>query len=198
MIKSYSIQLLKRFLKINFATCRPLYSYKMNHFSEKLNIKQKIELVDIDMINEEKEDWGELLSLSLVKENYMKFQEQLNCIIKQGVTLELSDLNKIISLVYTKNVKTVDLIRNYIYDKSIPIDSITYYYFISSYLQFKNFKLAFEIFFEAYKLNVPQNISVIISLNKEINLIENEEEKIKFQAIVDEHVKKFYPDDVIE
>ncbi len=194
IIKSY----FKRILKINFTTCRPFYFYKMNRFSEKINIKQKIELVDSDTIKEEREDWAEVLSLSLIKENYMKFQDQLNCIIKKGVTLQTSELNKILSLVYTKNIKTVDSVRNYIYEKSIPIDSITYFYFISSYLQFKNFKLAFEIFFEAYKLNIPQNISVIISLNKEINMIENDDEKIKFQAIVDEHIKKFYSDDVIE
>jgi hypothetical protein len=166
--------------------------------SEHLKLKDKIKVVDSDEISDDKEDWGEILSLNLEKENYMKFSENFKYISKKGIVLNLSEINKILSCVYNKNIKVLDTIYNYVCDKNIILDSISYYYLILSYLQFKNFQSAFEFFFQASMLGVPQNLSVIIAMYREINNLESDEEKVKFTAILEEHVKKYYSNEVIE
>ncbi len=175
--------------------------YKFKHFSssfEHLKLKDKIQVVDVDEISDEKEDWGDILSLNLEKENYLKFHENFKYITKKGIILNLLEINKILSCVYNKNIKVLDTVYNYVCDKNIILDSVSYYYLILSYLQFKNFQSAFEFFFQASMLGVPQNLSVIISMYKEINVLESDEEKVKFSAIIDEHVKKYYNSEVIE
>jgi hypothetical protein len=166
--------------------------------SEHLKLKDKIKVVDSDEISDDKEDWGEILSLNLEKENYMKFSENFKYISKKGIVLNLSEINKILSCVYNKNIKVLDTIYNYVCDKNIILDSISYYYLILSYLQFKNFQSAFEFFFQASMLGVPQNLSVIIAMYREINNLESDEEKVKFTAILEEHVKKYYSNEAIE
>jgi len=154
--------------------------------------------VNADEVSDDKEDWGEIIALNLEKENYSKFYENLKYISNKGVVLSLSEINKLLSFVYNKNIKVTDTIYNYVCDKNILLDSVSYYYMIMSYLQFKSFNLAFEFFFQASMLGVPQNLSVIIAMYKEINNLENDEDRVKFTAILEESVKKYYPNEIGE
>jgi hypothetical protein len=161
-------------------------------------LKEKIKVVNADEVSDDKEDWGEIIALNLEKENYSKFYENLKYISNKGVVLSLSEINKLLSFVYNKNIKVTDTIYNYVCDKNILLDSVSYYYMIMSYLQFKSFNLAFEFFFQASMLGVPQNLSVIIAMYKEINNLENDEDRVKFTAILEESVKKYYPNEIGE
>lgn len=161
-------------------------------------MKEKIKVVNADEVSDDKEDWGEIIALNLEKENYSKFYENLKYISNKGVVLSLSEINKLLSFVYNKNIKVTDTIYNYVCDKNILLDSVSYYYMIMSYLQFKSFNLAFEFFFQASMLGVPQNLSVIIAMYKEINNLENDEDRVKFTAILEESVKKYYPNEIGE
>lgn len=197
-IKSSSITLTNNSI-VNTYTYLNKNNFK--HFSsshEHLKLKDKIQVVDIAEISDEKEDWGDILSLNLEKENYMKFYENFKYVTNKGIVLNMSEINKILSCAYNKNIKVLDTVYNYVCEKNIILDSVSYYYLIMSYLQFKNFQSAFEFFFQASMLGVPQNLSVIISMYKEISILESDEEKVKFTAIMDEHVKKYYNGEVIE
>jgi hypothetical protein len=181
---------------------RNCYSYPVigKFFSEKMkiNIKGKISLVESDSVVNENEEWAELLCSNISKEHLNKFFDGVTTISKKNIILTTSDINKILSACYIKNIKAVDTIYNYICDKNIPLDSIAYYYLISANLQFKNFSAAFELFNQASILGVTHNLSVLISLCKEANNHSNEEEKIRFVGIIVEHAKKNYGEDVIE
>lgn len=167
-------------------------------FSEKLKIKEYITLVDSDQINDEKEDWGDVLALTLDKENTARFYQQFKYIVEKGIILSVSDINKILSYVYNKNAKIADKIYNYIIENNIQLDSISYNYLILSALQFKNIHSGFYLFIEASLFNIPQNLSVIIALYKELYTYGTDEEIKKYQGMLDTHVKKFYSNDVIE
>jgi hypothetical protein len=181
---------------------RNCYSYNIfgKFFSEKMkiHIKEKISLVESDSVGNENEDWGELLSSNISKEHLNKFFDGITTISKKNIILSSSDINKILSSCYTKNIKVVDSIYNYICDKNIPLDSIAYYYLISANLQFKNFPTAFELFNQASILGITHNLSVLISICKEANNHSNEEERNRFLTIIVEHARKNYEEDVRE
>ena len=167
-------------------------------FSEKLKLKERIRVVSVDEINDEKEDWGEIMAVNLEKEKMSNFYDNLKYLKDKNIILSLNEINRLLSLVYNRNIKAVDSIYNYVQEKNIHLDSISYHYIVSSHLQFKNFHSAFDFFFQASLFNIPQNLSVIVALYKDLCFLPNEDEKLKYQSIIENHVKKFYSEDALE
>jgi hypothetical protein len=186
---SFMIRYFSNSSMINF------YTLKLKKFT---SLKERVKLVESNEINDEKEDWGEILALNLEKENTTKFYEHIKYISKKNINLTCSDINKLLSFAYNKNSKVVDKIYNHVIDNSIQLDSISYNYMILSALQFKNFHSAFYFFIEASIFNIPQNLTVIIALYKDLYTFGNEEDREKYSTIIDTHVKKFYSNDVVE
>jgi hypothetical protein len=175
-----------------------LKSANSKSFSEKLKLKERIKVVNTDEISDEKEDWGEVMAVNLEKEKMTNFYDNIKYIRDKNIKLSLEEINRLLSLVYNKNIKAVDSIYSYIQEKNIQLDSISYHYLVTSNLQFKNFHSAFEYFFQACLFNIPQNLSVIVALYKDLGLLANEEEKLKFHNIIENHVKKYYSEDALE
>jgi hypothetical protein len=175
------------------------YNYKFENFStHKIKLSDRIKVVDQDKIKDDKEDWGEILSIALEKEFNNKFIEQLEYITKKGILLSLSEINRVLSITYNKNWKFVDKIYNYILDNNIELDSISYNFLILSSLQFEGFLSAFNFFEEASSFNIPQNLTVIIALYKETFLLETKQEIENYQFKLEFHARKYFSKDAMK
>lgn len=197
-IKSFVFRL-KFSYKYNYQNKNLFYKSEAKNFSsEKLKLKERVQILESKDIIDEKEDWGEILALSLEKENTSRFNEHIKYIKSKNLVLSCSELNRVLSVVYNKNETVVDTIYNYIIEHNIKQDSISYNYFILSSLQFKSYHFAIDHVVEATIFNIPQNLSVIITLYKELYKLVNVEDRQKYLNVIDSHVKKFYSHDVIE
>jgi len=164
----------------------------MKAFSEKIKLKDRIKLVDYDDMEIEKEQWGELLATSVEKENISRFYDQLEYMKQKKILLTIAEINKILQIIYIKYPQAVDLLHDWIDDNNLQMDSITYHFLIMSAIKFKGYRNAFNLFFRAHLFNIPQNLSVIITLSKNLNVIKNATEKMKYKNFIQIHVKKFH------
>ena len=60
------------------------------------------------------------------------------------------EANSVLSNVFNKNEKLVDQIYEYILDKNIEMDSMTFYYLILSALNFGSFVKAYNLFVQVF------------------------------------------------
>lgn len=183
-------------LNRNFNRIGFKYHSNSKGFSEKVKLKDRIKLIDYEEMEIEKEQWGELLSASVEKENLTKFHEQINYIKQKKIPLTTQEINKILQIIYTKYPKEVDLLHDWIDDNNLQMDSITYHFLIMSSIKFKGFNSAFNLFFRAHLFNIPQNLSVIIALCKELSNLKNTSEKMKYKNFIQIHVRKYYSTEV--
>jgi len=68
--------------------------------------------------------------------------------LKSSVSTSLIILLKssLISLIFEKNEKLIDIVYEYILDKNIEMDSMSFYYLIMSALNFNSFVKAYNLF----------------------------------------------------
>ena len=169
-----------------------LFKNYIKSFSEKVKLKDRIKLVDYDDMEIEKEQWGELLTTSVEKENISRFYDQIEYIRQKKISLTIAEINKILQIIYTKYPQAVDLLHDWVDDHNLQMDSITYHFLIMSAIKFKGYRNAFNLFFRAHLFNIPQNLSVIITLCKNLNGVKNATEKMKYKNFIQIHVKKFH------
>lgn len=167
-------------------------------FSEKVKLKDRIKLIDFDEMEIENEQWGELLVTSVEKENIARFYEQIDYIKQKKIMLKITEINKILQIVYNKYPKAVDILHDWIDDNNIQMDSITYHYLTMSALKFKGLNYAFNLLFRAHLFGTPQNLSIIINLCKEMNKMKNSNERMKYKNFLQIHVKRFYSNEVVK
>lgn len=170
---------------------------------EKLKLKDKIEIAEeiVDTITfNNKDGYLEEFYFLLEKENYQNFillfqkiklsnNNEINNTLE---ALNIDAINKIFSFTYNKNREILELVYEYVLDKNIVMDSLSFYYLIFSALKYKGINSAYNLFVEATLFNIPLDLSVLTSLYSHISLIEDKELREKRKKFVDDHLVKFY------
>jgi hypothetical protein len=166
--------------------------FKQFSVIERMKLKEKIQMVNVSEKETSRDLWGDMIYVSLEKESINKFFDNIKIVSSGDIILALKDINKILSLLYNKNNKAVEILYEYIQDKEIQLDAMSYYYLIMSSIHFKKINLAFHYFFQANMFNIPQNLTVIIALLKEIEKVEKKEIKRNFMTLIKNHIDTFY------
>lgn len=201
LLPKYSYGIANKMLKNPFIFNRTFYKSTVRYFSliEKLNFTNNIQILDLqesDVKNEAK--WMELLTFYLEKDRHSKFFETLEFIINKNVQFSGENVNKILSKVYNKSIKSVDSLYEYILDNEIQLDSFGFYYLIMSNLKYRGFSSAYSIFVQANLFQVPQNLTVIVALYSELYNEETIQDRFLCKTFIDSHVEKYYSKEVIE
>lgn len=179
---------------------KSLFEIQKKNFSivEKIKLSEKIKLVDIsEVINESTEFAFDQLQFYLSKENFKKFIEDFQSYSQKGIVFDLNSLNVLMGGCYSKNFKAIELIQDYIYEKSIRLDSLGYTYLILAILKNQGFEKAYNLFIEASIFGIQQNLTVIVSLLSEIDNAKVVE-KNKCINFILHHIQKFYASEVVE
>lgn len=189
--------MMKKLIFFKFSDCFPKTPItqirRTFSIAEKIKLKNRISLIDVDDVETSKDQWGELICVSLEKENIRKFFKHIEAITKSNIILNSKYINKIFSLIYNKNPKAVQKLYDYIDEKSIPIDSLSYYFLIMSAIQNKKTNLAFNFLLQASLFQTPMNLTVILSLFQQIEKTKETDPYRKvYMSIIDGHINKFY------
>jgi hypothetical protein len=161
-------------------------------------IKDRIKLVDVDEVGiDTVEHWTEQITYFLEKENFKRFEDAIRYLRNKNIPLTVNEINKFLPLVYNKSSKSMDLLIEYINEKNIRPDSISFHYLILSTLKFKSFKEAYELFVEGTIFGITQDLTVItcllIALSKQPKT-----EWDKYKPIIQSHYEKYYTKEDIE
>lgn len=161
-------------------------------------IKDRIRLVDIKEVGiDTPENWSEQIVYRLERENFQNLPESIKYISDKNIILNIDDINKMLSLVYNKNSKSVELIRNYVNEKNIHLDSISFHYLILSALKYQTFNEAYDLFVESSISGITQNLTVITALLKALSKLETQEIQ-KYKSFIMGHCEKYFTKEDIE
>ena len=139
-------------------------------------IKDRIKIVDVDEVGiDTSENWTDKMVYYLEKDNYKNFEDSMRYVSSKAIILNTDEINKILSLVYNKNRKSVDFLTSYINEQNIKLDTFSFHYLILSALKIKDFKFAYDIFVQSCILGIVQNLTVISALLTSISKLEKEE-----------------------
>lgn len=163
----------------------------------KVNLEDRIKLVDDKDVDIKNEDFAENICTAIENESYQRCNEYLSFMEERKIKLKTRELNQILSMIYMKHFDLMETVRGYIMNFDIEMDSMSYNYSIIAYLYNKQFTQAYEQFCRADELNVPQNLSVIIALLKELSILQFEN-YLKYTKTIDDHVERFYSGEIIE
>lgn len=183
-----------------FVNKKNLQNTQKTFFSitEKLKLQDKIRIVDITEVMENSTEYAfEQLQFFLSKENFKGFIEDFQNYSQKGILFDIDKLNVLMGLCYTKSIKIIQLIQEYIYEKNIRLDSLGYNYVILATLKNIGFEKAYNLFIEASIFGIQQNLNVIVSLLSEID---NSDISDKNQCInfILHHLQKFYSEEVLK
>lgn len=181
----------------NLRILRSSYNYSTTESVMKL--KEKIKVVDSEEMGlQNAEQWAEQITFYLEKENFTCFNDSIEMISKKNIILNLNDMNKLLSLTYNKNRRSLEIIYNYIEENNIQLDSLSFYYLIMSALEYNKINCAYNLFVEASIFKVPQNLSVIIGLYSALIKKQDREKWRNYKLFIDNHLNEYYPLDVIK
>jgi hypothetical protein len=170
----------------------PAYRFFSTTFEIDRMIKERIRLVDIDEVGiDTAENWTEQILYKLEKENFQQFPDSINYLSNKNIILNVDEINKILSLIFNKNSKSIDLLKEYINEKNIRLDAISYHYLILSALKYKTFKDAYNLFEESSISGISQNLTVITALLKALTKVEGED-VAKYKTFIMSHSEKYY------
>jgi hypothetical protein len=133
----------------------------------------------------------------LEKDNYKNFEDSMRYVDSKSIFLNTNEINKILSLVYNKNRKSVDILTTYINDKNIKLDTFSFHYLILSALKYKDFKIAYDLFVESSILGIVQNLTVISALLTSISKMPKEDLD-RYKTFIFSHCEKYFTADDIE
>jgi hypothetical protein len=178
----------------------PKFSFRNLSTNLDLNhmIKERIRIVDVDEVGiDTSENWTEQIVFRLEKENFQNFPESIKYLSDKNIILNVNEINKILSLIFNKNNKSIDILKEYINEKNITLDSISFHYLILSALKFKSFNDAYDLFVESSITGISQNLSVITALLKALSKM-GSDDIAKYKGFIVAHYEKYYTKDDIE
>jgi hypothetical protein len=161
-------------------------------------IKDRIRLVDIEEVGiDTAENWTEQIVYRLERENFQSFPDSIKYVSDKNIILNVNEINKILSLMFNKSSQSIDLLRNYINDKNIVLDSISFHYLILSALKYKTFKDAYDLFVESSISGITQNLTVITALLKALSKIDSPD-AAKYKSFITNHCEQYFTKEDLE
>jgi hypothetical protein len=161
-------------------------------------IRDRIKLVDIDEVGiDTVEHWTDQITYFLEKENFKRFEESIRYLRNKNVPLTVNEINKFLPHIYNKSAKSMDLLIDYINEKNIRPDSVSYHFLILSALKFKSFKEAYDLFVESSIFGITQNLTVVTCLLISLSKLPKHDWE-KYKPMIENHYEKYYTKEDIE